>query len=142
MRHLKSASLDCGEESHGYADVKILDEICCCVKDLTVCGCYIKALWVREDLRLDFDSLSFGVNCLRIRTGLTKFELSGISYILRHSGNIETLVINIDKVELNDESNYNVEDGEYWEGEEPSFVDRLCNLKTENTQFHEESKFA
>ncbi|KAL7000301.1 hypothetical protein U1Q18_001449, partial [Sarracenia purpurea var. burkii] len=95
-----------------------------------------KALSVREGLRLDFDSLSFSVTCLRIRTGLTKFELPGISYILRHSRSIETLVINIDKVAvrsvqmLNDESNYNVEDGEYWEGEEPRFVDRLCNLKT------------
>ncbi|KAL7000308.1 hypothetical protein U1Q18_001456 [Sarracenia purpurea var. burkii] len=84
MRHLQSASLDCGKESHGcfgqlnsedkgYAVVKILDEVCCHVRDLTLCGCYIQ---------------------------------------------------------VNDKSNCNVEDGEYWEGVEPNFVDLLCNLRT------------
>ncbi|CAL5403595.1 unnamed protein product [Camellia sinensis] len=45
------------------------------------------------------DFITFAVTCLRIKTGLTKWELPGIAYMLRHSPNIETLIISIDKNE-------------------------------------------
>ncbi|KAG5545424.1 hypothetical protein RHGRI_017790 [Rhododendron griersonianum] len=80
----------------------------------------------REKRIIDF--ISFDVTCLRIKAGLMKSELPGIAYILSHSPNVETLIISIDKIP-GTEVTYNSQENEYWELQEPKFVNLLCNLK-------------
>ncbi|CAL5342544.1 unnamed protein product [Camellia sinensis] len=102
MRSLDSASFDCdgmpglqfNAEDKRQTIVQILDEVCH-PKELRLCSCYILALSSGEGR----DFMTFAVTCLRIKTGLTKWELPGIAYMLRHSPNIETLIISIDKNE-------------------------------------------
>ncbi|KAI8551707.1 hypothetical protein RHMOL_Rhmol06G0207300 [Rhododendron molle] len=56
----------------------------------------IQALYRHEEQSLN--CLTFDASCLAIKTDLTKGELPGIGYMLRHSPNIKTLIINIDKI--------------------------------------------
>ncbi|XP_028097583.1 putative F-box protein At1g49610 [Camellia sinensis] len=138
MQSLESASFDCigtpglqfNAEDKRQSIVQILDEVHH-VKELRLCSCYILALSSGEGQ----DFITFAVTCLRIKTGLTKWELPGIDYMLKHSPNIETLIISIDKNEgekPNDKSNYkfNFGDGEFWKLQEPNFLNLLGNLKT------------
>ncbi|KAH7861263.1 hypothetical protein Vadar_023950 [Vaccinium darrowii] len=94
------------------------------VKYLKLCSCYIKVLPRRKER----NCVSFEALCLSIKTGLTKGELPGIGYMLRHSPKIKTLIINIDNIQAKESHNHS-EDREYWELQEPNFVDLLCNLK-------------
>ncbi|CAL5403596.1 unnamed protein product [Camellia sinensis] len=138
LQSLESASFDCdgmpglkfNEDDRRRTIVQILDEVRH-VKELRLCSCYILALSSGEGQ----DFITFAVTCLRIKTGLTKWELTGIDYMLKHSPNIETLIISIDKNEgkkPNDKSNYkfNFGDGEFWKLQEPNFLNLLGNLKT------------
>ncbi|KAF5948387.1 hypothetical protein HYC85_014344 [Camellia sinensis] len=138
LQSLESASFDCdgmpglkfNEDDRRRTIVQILDEVRH-VKELGLCSCYILALSSGEGQ----DFITFAVTCLRIKTGLTKWELTGIDYMLKHSPNIETLIISIDKNEgkkPNDKSNYkfNFGDGEFWKLQEPNFLNLLGNLKT------------
>uniref|UniRef100_A0A5B7BKJ2 F-box domain-containing protein n=1 Tax=Davidia involucrata TaxID=16924 RepID=A0A5B7BKJ2_DAVIN len=142
MQSLENASFDCcgfhtycGElntEDKGYSIVKILDEVCH-VKDLRLGSCYIQVLSMRQERSPE--SLSFDAACLGLKTGLTEWELPGISYMLRHLQHVETLMISIDKVEQMkrvDESNgkCDSEAGQYWNLQEPHFTHLLQNLKT------------
>ncbi|KAG5545423.1 hypothetical protein RHGRI_017789 [Rhododendron griersonianum] len=104
------------------------------VKDLGMCSCYIQAMSSIENPTQDcrekhiMDFISFEVTCLRIKTGLMKWELPGIAYILSHSPNVETLIISIDEI-LDDQIEDNFQEEEYWKLQEPKFVNLLCNLK-------------
>ncbi|CAL5403598.1 unnamed protein product [Camellia sinensis] len=133
MQSLESASFYCDrvpcvryDKVKGYSTHKILEAVHH-VKDLRLCSCYAEALSTSESQSVDF--LSFDVTCLGIKTELTKWELPGIAYIIRHSPNIETLIISIDKIRDKGLSN-NLEVGEYWKLQEPNFIDQLWNLKT------------
>ncbi|KAH7860962.1 hypothetical protein Vadar_019985 [Vaccinium darrowii] len=132
VKSLESASLRCNEVNCGQykADKeKTVFEILVNVrhvKYLRLCSCYIQALC--RDKEQSLNCLSFEASCLAIKTGLTKGELPGIGYMLRHSPNIKTLIINIDKIQAKESHNHS-EDGEYWKVQEPNFVDLLCNLK-------------
>ncbi|XP_057461846.1 uncharacterized protein LOC130752074 [Actinidia eriantha] len=105
MKSLESARVDC-TQCHPYCTllkakakakdcsiVKILGKFCH-VKDLTLSSCYLQALSRSEVKGLGF--LVFDVTRLQISTGLVNLELPGIAYMLRHSPNVETLIIAID----------------------------------------------
>ncbi|KAH7859869.1 hypothetical protein Vadar_006453 [Vaccinium darrowii] len=138
MESLRSASIVCRRKSdacHGRVCTNLKNlEYLCHVKDLRMCSCYIQAMSSKENRTQDcrekhiMDSISFDVTCLRIiRTGLMKWELPGIAYILSHLPNVETLIVSIDMIQgkkLND----NFQE-EYWNFQEQKFVNMLCNLK-------------
>ncbi|XP_057506585.1 putative F-box/LRR-repeat protein At5g02930 [Actinidia eriantha] len=99
------------------------------VKDLQFCSCYIEALFHRHREDQSAGCPSFDLTCPRLKTQLTSKMLSGTVYMLRHSPNIETLIISINKI-VYKELDENVEGGEHWRVQEPEFVHLLCNLKT------------
>ncbi|KAG5512746.1 hypothetical protein RHGRI_038854 [Rhododendron griersonianum] len=132
MKSLESASFGCNKVNCGQYKADKEDTVFEIIdgvrhaKYLRLCSCYIQVLCRNKEQRLN--CLSFDATCLEIKTGLTQGELPGISYMLGHSPNIKTLIINIDKIHAKNLNN-NSEGGEYWKLQEPIFVDLLCNLK-------------
>ncbi|GFZ06485.1 RNA-binding CRS1 / YhbY (CRM) domain-containing protein [Actinidia rufa] len=107
IQSLHSATFFCDELHCPYNAVKerfifkIFDAVQH-VKDLRFCSCYIEstnvqALSRRRREEQSAGCPSFDLTCLRLKTELTSKELPGIAYMLRHSPNIETLIISIDK---------------------------------------------
>ncbi|KAG5545426.1 hypothetical protein RHGRI_017792 [Rhododendron griersonianum] len=137
MESLRSVSFVCSKTcwelcSH-FTNLENLAYLCH-VKDLRMCSCYIQAISSTENQTQDcrekhvIDLISFDVTCLWIKAGLIKSELPGIAYILSHSPNVETLIISIDKIRGEEDTN-NFRENEYWKLQEPKFVNLLCNLK-------------
>ncbi|KAL5709041.1 hypothetical protein ACHQM5_019770 [Ranunculus cassubicifolius] len=118
------------------------------VKELGICRFFIQVLCIRGVQ--SFDPLSLDTTCLKLETDLTKWELPGISYLLKSSSKLDTLKITFPIssntllksafhfcFQLRDDfkDNFDFEEKDFWNSEKFDFFSQLQTLKTVEIYF-------
>ncbi|RWR88209.1 F-box-like protein [Cinnamomum micranthum f. kanehirae] len=90
------------------------------VKDLKLCSWFIQALSINEVQ--DFTGPPIVATHLELTTGLGKWELPGLAYLLRNSSNLETLTLNVEEsiqIDLQGTfgDDYDFDEQNYWKVE-------------------------
>ncbi|PIA62685.1 hypothetical protein AQUCO_00200597v1 [Aquilegia coerulea] len=102
------------------------------VKEIRLCSFFIQGLSIKEVQKLHFTSIN--ATCIELETKLTKWELPGISYMLKSSPKLETLIIKpgLNEIwlgyDLKDKFGFDMKD--FWKYEDFDFSSHLQNLKT------------
>lgn len=139
MQSLENASFVCSKnhwECRAFnnkillAIDEMLDNVCH-VKTLRLDSCYLEGMSIREKKGV---LSSFDAEYLEIQTGLTRLEIPGLAYMFKCSPNVETLIINIEKisiVKLSRNLYYDrySEEGGYWNDQVPIVFGMLEKLK-------------
>ncbi|KAF5175704.1 F-box/RNI-like superfamily protein [Thalictrum thalictroides] len=123
---------ECLGKVYGEGDcnqwIRLLDDVHH-VKDIRLCSFFVQVL-SREVQKLHF--VYNNATCIELETKLTNWELPVISYLLKSSPKLETLIMKPGEPEitLGHDDKFGFDTKDYWNNEDFDFSSHLQNLKT------------